>query len=57
MHEGDPAPCAQRPMALFKAEGWRTLRCGIGRFTSAVDIDYAAASLAAAANHFFLAEA
>ena len=32
------------------AEAARTLRIGIGRFTSAADIDYAAAALLAAAH-------
>jgi cysteine desulfurase len=35
-------------MGLSDAEAERTLRIGIGRFTSAADIDYAAASLSAA---------
>ncbi len=38
-----------RAMGLSDDEAARTLRIGIGRFTSAADIDYAAASLAAAA--------
>ncbi|HEX2940953.1 MAG TPA: aminotransferase class V-fold PLP-dependent enzyme [Rhodopila sp.] len=38
-----------RAMGLSDDESARTLRIGIGRFTSAADIDYAAASLAAAA--------
>jgi cysteine desulfurase len=37
-----------RAMGLSDDEAARTLRIGIGRFTSAADIDYAAASLAAA---------
>jgi cysteine desulfurase len=37
-----------RAMGLSDAEAERTLRIGIGRFTSAADIDYAAASLSAA---------
>jgi cysteine desulfurase len=37
-----------RAMGLSDAEAERTLRIGIGRFTSAADIDYAAASLTAA---------
>jgi cysteine desulfurase len=37
-----------RAMGLSDAEAARTLRIGIGRFTSAADIDYAAASLSAA---------
>jgi cysteine desulfurase len=37
-----------RAMGLSDAEAERTLRIGIGRFTSPADIDYAAASLSAA---------
>jgi cysteine desulfurase len=37
-----------RAMGVSDAEAERTLRIGIGRFTSAADIDYAAASLSAA---------
>ncbi len=37
-----------RAMGLSDAEAERTLRVGIGRFTSAADIDYAAAALSAA---------
>jgi len=37
-----------RAMGLSAAEAARTLRVGIGRFTSAADIDFAAAALAAA---------
>jgi cysteine desulfurase len=37
-----------RALGLSDDEAARTLRIGIGRFTSAADIDYAAASLAAA---------
>ena len=37
-----------RAMGLSDAEAERTLRIGIGRFTSAADIDYAAAALSAA---------
>ena len=37
-----------RAMGLSEAEAARTLRIGIGRFTSAADIDFAAAALAAA---------
>jgi cysteine desulfurase len=37
-----------RAMGLSQAEAARTLRIGIGRFTSAADIDFAAAALAAA---------
>ncbi len=37
-----------RAMGLTAAEAGRTLRIGIGRFTSAADIDFAAAALAAA---------
>ena len=37
-----------RAMGLSDAEAARTLRIGIGRFTSPADIDYAAATLAAA---------
>ena len=48
--------------ALADEQAARTLRIGIGRFTSAADIDYAAAALAAAhsaepATHPNLAEA
>ena len=39
-----------RAMGLADEEAARTIRIGIGRFTSAADIDYAAASVAAAAN-------
>ena len=38
-----------RAMGLDAATAARTLRLGLGRFTSAADVDYAAASLAAAA--------
>jgi cysteine desulfurase len=37
-----------RALGLSDAEAARTLRIGIGRFTSAADIDYAAAALSAA---------
>ena len=37
-----------RALGLTEAAAARTLRIGIGRFTSAADIDYAAAALAAA---------
>jgi cysteine desulfurase len=37
-----------RAMGLSEAEAAQTLRIGIGRFTSAADIDYAAAALSAA---------
>lgn len=37
-----------RALGLLESEAARTLRVGIGRFTSAADIDHAAASLAAA---------
>jgi cysteine desulfurase len=37
-----------RALGLSEEEAARTLRIGIGRFTSAADIDYAAAALAAA---------
>jgi cysteine desulfurase len=37
-----------RAMGLSDDAASRTIRIGIGRFTSAADIDYAAASLAAA---------
>ena len=37
-----------RALGLSDAEAARTLRIGIGRFTSAADIDYAAAALIAA---------
>ena len=37
-----------RALGLRRRSGARTLRIGIGRFTSAADIDYAAAALAAA---------
>jgi cysteine desulfurase len=39
-----------RALGLSDDEASRTLRIGIGRFTSAADIDYAAAALSAA--HF-----
>ena len=37
-----------RALGLTDEAASRTLRIGIGRFTSAADIDYAAAALAAA---------
>ena len=37
-----------RALGLSDEAAYRTLRIGIGRFTSAADVDYAAASLAAA---------
>ncbi len=37
-----------RAMGLSREEAGRTLRIGIGRFTSAADVDFAAAALAAA---------
>jgi len=37
-----------RALGLSDAAASRTLRVGIGRFTSAADVDYAAAALAAA---------
>jgi len=37
-----------RAMGLDADAAARTLRIGIGRFTSAADVDYAAATLAAA---------
>jgi cysteine desulfurase len=40
-----------RALGLSDDEASRTLRIGIGRFTSAADIDYAAAALAAAHSH------
>ncbi len=40
-----------RALGLSDEEASRTLRIGIGRFTSAADIDYAAAALAAAHSH------
>jgi cysteine desulfurase len=40
-----------RALGLSDAEASRTLRIGIGRFTSAADIDYAAAALSAAHFH------
>jgi cysteine desulfurase len=40
-----------RALGLSDEEASRTLRIGIGRFTSAADIDYAATALAAAHSH------
>jgi cysteine desulfurase len=40
-----------RALGLSDEEASRTLRIGIGRFTSAADIDYAAAALSAAHSH------
>ncbi len=40
-----------RALGLTDAAAARTLRLGLGRFTSAADVDYAAAALAAAALH------
>ena len=37
-----------RALGLSDQEAARTLRIGLGRFTSAADIDYAAAALSAA---------
>jgi cysteine desulfurase len=40
-----------RALGLSDDEASRTLRIGIGRFTSAADVDYAAAALSAAHSH------